>query len=323
MNGILIIDKPQWYTSFDVVAKIRKTLGIKKVGHTGTLDPMTTGVLVVCVGEATKLVDVLTCEDKIYKTTIKLGIKTDTGDMAGNIEGVSYACGDDNLASQVDACRGDHWSPEKQHLSDLSKQKFTSNLEYVDSLHKKLNLSNEQIEKVISSFIGKQKQTPPMYSSIKVDGKKLYEYARRGERVELPKRDIEIFNISNIEYNGKDEISYTVHCSKGTYIRTLNEDIAKKLGTFGTTKVLRRIKTGQFKIDDSVDIDSISNEKIIPIEKLFENKIVLNSKDEKKLVNGMDIKVTNEDGIYNVYLEDKYVGICKVKDNNLKRYILV
>ncbi len=304
MNGILIIDKPQWYTSFDVVAKIRKALGIKKVGHTGTLDPMATGVLVVCVGEATKLVDVLTCEDKIYKTTIKLGLKTDTGDMSGLRDG--------------DTC-----SPSGTLLSEKSKKQFDSNIEYCNTHKQKFDLTNEQIENAVHSFIGKQKQTPPIYSSIKVDGKKLYEYARKGESVELVPRDIEVFDIYDISFDGQDEITYTVHCSKGTYIRALNEDIAEMLGTVGTTKELRRIKTGKFSLENAISIEEVNEEKIISIEKLFDDKIELSTKDEKKLLNGIKIEIEKEDGIYNLYIDSKYIGLGKVKNNILKRFIIL
>ena len=305
MNGILIIDKPQWYTSFDTVAKIRKELKVKRVGHTGTLDPMATGVLVVCVGEATKLVDELTCEDKIYRTTIKLGVKTDTGDMAGNI------------------CNGDHSSPQGSHLSDISRQKFESNVEYVLSLNQSFNYTEQQISDAIHSFIGKQKQIPPMYSSIKVDGKKLYEYARRGERVDVPPRDIEIYDIYDISFNGQDEISYTVHCSKGTYIRALNEDIASKLGTVGTTKELRRIKTGAFDINQAITLENVFEEKIMPIEKLFSDKIELEKSQESKLLNGINIHTEKPDGIYCIYIDDSFVGLGKVNNNNLKRFIII
>ena len=154
-DGILIIDKPENFTSHDVVAKVRKIIGTKKVGHTGTLDPMATGVLVVCVGAATKLVEYFTAKDKVYETKIKLGIKTDTADITGNII-------------------------EVQNLDTLN------------------SLSEEEIHTIIKSFIGKQKQIPPMYSSIKVNGMKLYEYARKGIAVKVEPRDIEIFDIYNI-----------------------------------------------------------------------------------------------------------------------------
>ena len=227
-DGILIIDKPQNFTSHDVVAKIRKIIGTKKVGHTGTLDPMATGVLVVCVGAATKLVEHFTSQDKVYQAKIKLGLKTDTADITGQVI-------------------------EEKGIPVINEQ-----------------LVNE----VCQSFIGKQKQVPPIYSSIKVNGMKLYEYARKGIEVKIEPRDIEIFSISNIKLEA-DEITYTVHCSKGTYVRSLCEDIAEKLGTCGTMSYLRRIKTGEFQIENAITLEEISEEKIISIEKLFDNKIIL------------------------------------------------
>ena len=276
-DGILIVDKPQGFTSHDVVAKIRKIIGTKKVGHTGTLDPMATGVLVVCVGAATKLVEYFTAKDKIYEAKIKLGIKTDTADITGNII-------------------------------------ETSDINVIRSI------SEEKIREVIKTFIGKQKQVPPMYSSIKVNGMKLYEYARKGIEVKIEPRDIEIFDIFDVKVDG-DEITYTVHCSKGTYIRSLCEDIAKKLGTVGTMSYLRRIKTGEFLIENAITIEEIQEEKIYPIEKLFDNKIYI-EKDLSKLLNGMEIPCDKPDGLYSLYI-NCYIGIGKIKDKKLKREIIL
>ena len=276
-DGILIIDKPENFTSHDVVAKVRKVIGTKKVGHTGTLDPMATGVLVVCVGAATKLVEYFTAKDKVYEAKIKLGIKTDTADITGNII-------------------------ETKKLNAIKP------------------LGEEQIHTIIKSFIGRQKQIPPMYSSIKVNGMKLYEYARKGIEIEVEPRDIEIFDIYNIKVE-EDEISYTVHCSKGTYVRTLCEDIATKLGTCGTMSYLRRVKTGEFTIEDAIKIEEIQEEKIYPIEKLFDNKIVI--KDNlNKLLNGMEIPCDTPDGLYSLYT-NHYIGIGKIKDKKLKREIIL
>ena len=276
-DGILIVDKPQGFTSHDVVAKIRKIIGTKKVGHTGTLDPMATGVLVVCIGAATKLVEHFTAKDKVYEAKIKLGIKTNTGDITGNIT-------------------------ETLPIDNVKQ------------------MNDEQIKDVINSFIGKQKQIPPMYSSIKVNGMKLYEYARKGIEVKVEARDIEIFDISDIKIK-EDEITYTVHCSKGTYIRSLCEDIAKKLGTCGAMSYLRRIKTGKFSIEDSITIEEIQEEKIYPMEKLFDNKIQI-EKDLNKLLNGMEIECDKPDGLYSLYT-NHYIGIGKIKDKKLKREIIL
>ena len=210
LDGILIIDKPAGITSHDVVAKVRRALKTKRVGHTGTLDPLATGVLVVCVEKATKLVNYLTCDEKTYEVEMKFGIKTDTGDITGKI---------------IDE--------DTNYDIDMNK-----------------------IKRTLDKFIGKQEQIPPMYSAIKVNGKKLYELAREGIEIEREARKIEIFEIKNIEW--KDEtLKYTVHCSKGTYIRSLCEDIAGELGTIGTMTNLRRIQSGEFQVKDAKKIEDI------------------------------------------------------------------
>ena len=278
-SGVLIIDKPEGITSHDVVAKVRKALHTKKVGHTGTLDPLATGVLVVCVEKATKLVQYLTCENKTYEVEMKLGIKSDTGDITGNITE-----SDDNIQNKLKA------------------------------------LTVEKIHETLQTFIGAQKQVPPMYSAIKVNGKKLYEYAREGVEIEREERDIEIHSIENVSFE-KDILKYTVSCSKGTYVRSLCEEIAEKLGTCGTMTALRRTVTGEFEIKDSIQIEEISEEKIISMEKLFDKKIDVTN-NMKKLINGEEIKVDLEDGLYNLY-SDEYVGIGKVISKKLKREIIL
>lgn len=195
MDGIIIINKPSGYTSHDIVSKIRKTLNIKKVGHTGTLDPLATGVLPILLGNGTKLSKYLINHDKEYITTIKFGVRTDTGDITGKIV-------------------------EEKEIPKYSETK---------------------IKEVLKGFEGKQKQLPPMYSAIKVNGKKLYEYARSGQSIEIPPRDIEVYNIELLSLK-KDSIEIKIDCSKGTYIRSLCEDIAQKLGTVGTMSELKRIK---------------------------------------------------------------------------------
>lgn len=279
MDGILVIDKPVGITSHDVVAKARKILGTKKIGHTGTLDPLATGVLVLCVDKATKLVESLTCDDKIYEVEMKFGIKTDTADITGNI---------------------------------IEEKDF------------KINEKN--LETVIQSLVGKQKQLPPMYSAIKVNGKKLYEYARDGIEVERTARDIEIFEISQVLFDG-EILKYTIHCSKGTYVRTVCEEIAEKLGTVGTMTNLRRIKSGKFSVSEACKLEEISKDKIITIDKLFDKEIILNDRELFKLLNGMELVYNMNDDMYKVYtLENeskKFIGIAKMKDKHLKREIIL
>lgn len=279
MDGILVIDKPVGITSHDVVAKARKILGTKKIGHTGTLDPLATGVLVLCVDKATKLVENLTCDDKIYEVEMKFGIKTDTADITGNI---------------------------------IEEKDF------------KINEKN--LETVIQSLVGKQKQLPPMYSAIKVNGKKLYEYAREGIEVERTARDIEIFEISKVLFDG-EILKYTIHCSKGTYVRTVCEEIAEKLGTVGTMTNLRRIKSGKFSVSEACKLEEISKDKIITIDKLFDKEIILNDRELFKLLNGMELVYNMNDDMYKVCtLENeskKFIGIAKMKDKHLKREIIL
>lgn len=285
LNGIIVINKPKDYTSHDVVAKVKKILNVKKVGHTGTLDPNATGVLPLLLNQGTKLSKYLIEHDKEYEVTLKLGIKTDTLDGEGTV---------------------------------IEERKVIwEELEDIDS--------------VLNSFIGKQEQVPPMYSAIKVNGKKLYEYARNGQTVEIKPRMIEIYNIELQGINReKNEIKFKVSCSKGTYIRSLCDDIAVRLGTIGYMKELNRTKVGRFEIENSITIrelqeqQEIIGEKIITMEELFKDFSTINLKKEQleQFLNGVKINVKLVDGIYNVY-EDRYVGLGIVKDNKLKRDIIL
>ena len=189
------------------------------------------------------------------------------------------------------------------------------------------NLEKENVKKVLKSLVGKQKQIPPMYSAIKVNGKKLYEYARKGESVEIEPRTIEIYNIELIKIENQ-EITYKVHCSKGTYIRALCEQIAEKLGTVGYMKELKRIQVGEFNIEKSVEIEQLENnldKYFISIEKYFENspKIQLDARKIQLFLNGVQLTHDLEDGIYTIYTDKKFVGIGTVKNKLLKRDIIV
>lgn len=285
MDGVLIINKPKGFTSHDVVNVLRKALNTKKIGHTGTLDPNATGVLPILIGTATKISKYLIEHDKTYIATVKLGEKTDTGDGEGNII-------------------------EK----DLNFQ----------------NISCKQIRDVLKTFIGKQKQIPPMYSAIKINGKKAYEYARKGQAVELEPRDIEIYSTNLIKAEDK-EITFEVYCSKGTYIRTLCEDIAKKLGTIGYMKELTRTSVNEFKLENAVTIDQIKenslivNEKIISIETIFENKEKINLNDRKKelFLNGGRLTFEKPNDIYRIYNNSEFIGLGTIKDNLLKRDVIL
>ena len=279
MDGIIVINKEKQYTSHDVVAKLKGKLNIKKVGHTGTLDPNATGVLPILLGNATKISKYLIEHDKEYEVELKLGQKTDTADAEGNI---------------------------------IEEQEF--NLEQIEDI---------EIKRIIETFKGKQIQTPPIYSAIKVKGKKLYEYARKGQEVEIPKREIEIYNIE-INKIDKEEniICFTVGCSKGTYIRTLCEDIAKKLGTIGYMKELNRTKVGRFSIKNAVLVDDMNLEKhVISIEEFFSNKekIELKEYQFEQFLNGVLISLNKTNEVYRIYCNNKFIGLGIVENGRLKR----
>ena len=276
MNGIIIIDKEKNITSRDVVNKVSKILGTKKIGHTGTLDPLATGVLVLCVGRATKLVDLITGYDKEYIAEVCLGTLTDTLDVTGNV----------------------------------LKEKVTK-------------ISKKEIENVLNSFMPGYEQEVPIYSAVKINGKKLYEYARNNEDVILPKRYIKINSIkliSDIVYeNDKTYFSFITNVSKGTYIRSLINDIGKKLNTFGTMVELRRIKQGNFKIEDSTPLDNI---KIISLEEILKDycKVEVDEELYKKISNGVKIKNEYNTDIVVFTHNTKVIAIYKNEDNFLKAY---
>ena len=240
MNGVVFIDKAKDMTSRDVVNQVCKVFHTKKVGHTGTLDPLATGVLVVCVGTYTKLVESLTSFSKTYVATMKLGVKTDTGDVTGNI------------------------------------------LKEED-----VSLSSEQIEKCFHSFPREYDQEVPIYSAVKVDGKKLYEYAREGKMVELPKRRVHIFDLKILDIHD-NEIEFETTVSKGTYIRSLIEDIGTSLGTVATMSSLRRTKQGSISIDECVLLDDFSeNYPLKKLEDLFDYpKYEITDEEYRKVQNG-------------------------------------
>jgi tRNA pseudouridine55 synthase len=217
MDGIIYVNKPKGYTSFDVCNKLKRFLGTKKIGHTGTLDPNATGVLVLMIGKAVKCNQFLLNSDKEYVAEIKLGVKTDTADIWGNV---------------------------------LEEKEYT-----------KPDIN--EIKEVLKSFLGKQEQLPPMTSAIKVNGMKLYEYQRKGIEVEIPKRNIEIYNIELLDYT--DTIKFKVMVSKGTYIRSLVEDIAEKLGTIGTMSSLVR-----------TEVNGITTSMCYTLEEIIEGNYVLN-----------------------------------------------
>lgn len=289
MQGILIINKPKGLTSQDVVSKTKKILNVKKAGHTGTLDPMATGVLPVLIGNYTKLSKYLIEHDKTYVAKIKLGEKRDTGDQEGKI---------------------------------------------IDTKNVKINnLSEENIKSKLEEFIGKQQQIPPMYSAIKVNGKKLYEYAREGKEVKVIPRQIEIYNIKLLSIDKeKLELEFEVSCSKGTYIRVLCEDIAEKLETVGYMSDLTRTKVDKFNLEKALTFEELEQRKeniendLIKMENILSElpKIILNKRKEELFLNGVMLTFEYEDGLYNIYnATNIYLGTGTVKDKLLKRDVIL
>lgn len=289
MDGIIIINKTKGCTSHDIVYKIKKMLN-EKVGHTGTLDPMAEGVLPILIGKGTLLSKYLINHDKKYIVELQLGKKTDTADSEGKI---------------------------------IEEQQVKESL-----------LTNENITNILDTFIGKQEQVPPIYSAIKVNGKKLYEYARKGVEVEIPKREIEIYNIELLDINEKDKtIEFRVHCSKGTYIRTLCENIAEKLGTIGYMKELNRVQVGQFNLNQAITVEELEknkenekflNQHLITVQNFFEKYPIVELKEEKlKLfLNGVQLTNNNDDGLYQIKVNNVVVGIGTIKNKLLKREII-
>jgi len=214
MKGVVIVDKPAGITSHDAVDRVRKLLGERKAGHTGTLDPMATGVLPVCVGEATKIASFLAGDDKVYGVTMRLGVRTDTLDMTGRV-----------LAEQEP------------------------------------RVTEADVKAALAAFAGKISQVPPQYSAVKVGGKALYKWARKGVRMEVPAREVEIREIllQGIEM---PFVRFTVRCSKGTYVRTLCADMGDRLGCGAALEGLRRTASGIFREEDAVRLDGDSDEGI-------------------------------------------------------------
>lgn len=280
MNGIIVINKPSGYTSRDIVNIVSKKLGTKKIGHTGTLDPMATGVLVLCVGSATKLVELITDTYKEYVAEITLGLLTDTLDSEGNIIKI-----------------------DKKYIS------------------------KEDIKNAIFSMKGKYIQEVPIYSAVKVNGKKLYEYAREGINIDLPKREVnikEIELVSDIEYGEYIKFRIKTTVSKGTYIRSLVNDIANKLNTIGVMSSLNRCKQGRFNIEDSYTLDDIENDKykLLSIDDVLNDIYTVDMDDElyKKISNGVKINnIYNKDMVLFKY-NNRVISIYKNDNDILKVY---
>ena len=278
MDGLIIINKPKNCTSHDIVQKTKKILN-EKVGHTGTLDPMAQGVLPLLIGKGTKCSKYLINHDKIYQVELKLGIKTTTADIEGEI------------------------IEEKQVPKTALQEKY--------------------VKEILKTFLGKQQQMPPVYSAIKVNGKKLYEYARKGEQVNIEPRKIEIYDIQLIGINEEQkQITFKVHCSKGTYIRSLCEDIASKLNTVGYMSELKRIKVGNFSINQAITLNELEKdkEKYLIIDRPIIN---LDKRKWELFLNGVKLTNNLNDGVYRIYNEEKFIGTGTIEKNKLKRDIIL
>ena len=245
-SGFINIIKPTGMTSSDVVCKIKKKLGVKKIGHLGTLDPAASGVLPLAFGKGTKFFDYFLQKDKIYIADVKFGVLTDTLDSFGKV---------------------------------------------IEQNEKTIQIN--EIEEIIPGFVGEIQQIPPKYSAIKINGKKACDIARLGNEVELKPRKITIYSIDLLGEVGKNLFRFKVHCSAGTYIRTLFNDIAERLETIATTPVIIRVKSGSFEINNAVMIDEVSEDSVMSVEQLFENTPKYELKDEsliKQIVNGVKLK---------------------------------
>lgn len=281
MNGILLVDKPTDWTSSDVVAKLRGLLHERRIGHSGTLDPMATGLLVVFVGRATRAVEFAESQEKRYLASLRLGLATDTQDITGN----RISC-------------------------------------------KPREISEAELERTLALFRGDIQQIPPMYSAIKVGGKKLYEIARRGGEVERKPRPVHIRELRLLGREGEDWL-LDVTCSKGTYIRTLCHDIGQSLGCGGCMSALRRVRAGEFSIENACTLDQVreaadrgeAEKLLLPVDSLFRQDpaLSLNARDEKRIRSGGGFPVAVQDGQYRAYGSDgAFLALVRVTGGELK-----
>lgn len=283
-NGILIVNKPSGITSRDVVNIVGKTLNTKKVGHTGTLDPMATGVLVLCLGNALKVCELITANDKEYIAKVILGIETETLDTTSPIINT-----------------------------------------------KKTNITKEKIEKVLNSFKGSYLQEVPKYSAVKINGKKLYEYAREGKEIELPKKMVTIYDIQLVSdityYNDTTSFYIKTTVSKGTYIRSLIRDIGYKLNTYGCMDSLERTRQGIFNIDNSYTLEEIKNNnyKLLSIEESLPNipLVQVDNKTLFKIKNGVKLKKFFDGDMAIIKDKNKVVAIYKNDLNESKLFKMI
>lgn len=278
MFGFLNIYKPKGKTSHDVVAILRRITKVKQIGHTGTLDPFAEGVLPICIGKATRLIEYLK-DDKAYVATVQFGSATDTYDLEG----------------------------ETTKTSDL-----------IPSL--------DAIEAKLDDFRGEIEQTPPIYSAIKVNGKKLYEYARAGEQVEVKTRKVCISELKLLEYNQETRtLELYIACSKGTYIRSIANDLGEKLGCFGHLIKLVRVQAGDFVVEDAIKLEDLQTKEdvekqlIYPLQKLNYQTYSLDEIEKEKISHGMQIFAKNnlENEIVILTYEDTLIAVAESNANKI------
>ena len=274
MNGIVIVDKPQEWTSQDVTARLRRVFNTRRIGHGGTLDPMATGVLPVFVGRATRGVEFFEHAEKTYEATLLLGTTTDTEDTSGTV------------------------------------------LEQRD-----VHISETEFLSILPRFRGKIMQVPPMYSALKINGQKLVDLARKGKTVERQPREIEIFELSCVEFSG-NTARLRVRCSKGTYIRTLCKDIGEALGCGGCMAALRRVQAGEYTIEESVPLTVLLEAENLEqylrtVDSMFRQypAVTLSAKQEKCCRNGASFSMTLEDGTYRCYSKGgEFLSLSKIEN---------
>lgn len=277
MNGIVIVDKPQGWTSQDVTARLRRVYATRRIGHGGTLDPMATGVLPVFVGRATRGVEFFEHAEKTYETVLLLGRTTDTQDVTGATLAEKAVC-----------------------------------------------LSPADVERVLPRFRGDILQVPPMYSALKVNGKKLYELARKGQEVERQPRPITVFELTNLGFDGT-RLSLRVRCSKGTYIRTLCQDIGDALGCGGCMEALRRVRAGEYGIEDAVPLEKLLESEtperyLRSLDTMFAHcpAVTLTPNQEKRCRNGNPFSSPLPQGTYRAYSQSgEFLMLAKVEDGTM------
>ena len=277
MNGIVIVDKPQGWTSQDVTARLRRVFNTRRIGHGGTLDPMATGVLPVFVDRATRGVEFFEHAEKTYEAVLRLGITTDTEDITGTVL-------------------------EKREVS-LSEQDFLN---------------------ILPQFRGEIQQVPPMYSALKINGQKLCDLARQGKEVERKPRTITIHKLECLEFAG-ETARLLVHCSKGTYIRTLCKDIGEALGCGGCMEALRRVTAGEYTIEEAVPLQELLDtdtpeQYLRPVDTMFRNHpaVTLTPNQEKRCRNGNAFSIALADGTYRAYAQTgEFLMLAKVEQGTM------